>query len=105
MPIPKHERDKNWSNCGRCAAEFFAGAAEDTTKTIAERGLAARPFCAELPVAADETARAVPQVGAASSHGGDRDLVEQLERLARLHSSGALDVDEFQRAKQQILNR
>ena len=105
MPIPEHERDKNWSNCGRCAAEFFVGGAEDTTKTIVERGPAARPTCAELPVAADETAPAAPQVGAASTHGADRDLVEQLERLARLHSSGALDVDEFQRAKQRILNR
>ena len=109
VPVPMADRVKNWPQCGRCAAQFFAeGVGDTTTQSILGGEPAARPLSAELPIAQEAPA----QVGTTSSDGtslapaaSDGDLVAQLERLARLHSCGALDAEEFQVAKRTILKR
>ena len=90
MPLPKEQRVANWPACGRCAAQFFL---HHGGPNAAPSGPSAAPI---LPCRTGLASPAPTFKGAVS-------LIPELERLAALHASGALDAAEFKAAKQKVL--
>ena len=87
-PMPMEERVIDFPHCGRCAAKFYLQHGQQTS--LAGGG---GPSAAEV---------AAP-LGSTSAAQVSPNLVGELERLARLHASCCLTVDEFHMAKRMCL--
>ena len=87
QPLPYAERVMAWPQCARCAARFYLQG--DEANSAAAPGGAASS-------SASDVAQGPPE----AQHGG---IVAALTELARLHSCGALDDQEFKAAKEKLL--
>lgn len=112
-PIPLPLRQKEWPQCGRCAACFFIDGGRCTTHIVQPTPQGASSVgvtsavlpCGQWvqqapPHGTPHCQQVGPTIGSQPANGT---IVASLAQLAQLHSSGFLDAEEYQAAKRQLL--